>query len=892
MSHRHPPLPWFLLVSVALLALVLSACSSATSGTASPRPKASATVSGTPGTGLSLLGTAAPVLSSQPPYSLRVEGGQQVLGQQEVLPAQCLKSSKELKLTSVSLPLGGIQPGSDYQFCAIGVPAGTAVGFELTGPDGGKRTYTVASVDHDGVGVAPLTLRLLPDDKPGDWTMVAAAGDAKSDLRFRSREGKGPMIALSEPLVDNPSKVKAAVGGLSPNGTARFALYSVKEAGQGAAPGALDGAFLISIGIGADAGGRADLELDVADLPAGLYLLVLLPTGAEAQVYSAGDPAILRLPDQEPLVVLANITRPQASGATAAAGETAQGTGVTAGGTPAASPTSGVPQASPLPGAPTAAQAASGLPDALQVNVTPASLPLCTPSSSPILQLTPDRGEVGNWWLGCAQGFAPGEQINVTVAMANGQQTPMVLTASSDGTKDFRWYSAPGEGSGKYKATAKSADGKEASISWNIATATAPHVLVYPHQVDTNVGSDLNLTGFPQRSQVDLGLYRLNEQGQGTLVKKWQVAANKFGAAKVAFDQAFGLEPGQYAVIAQGGPTYNFPGIDVAASAVDFFGYNQALDGRYEVYSLYLGRTEAVAAVTPAAPTVAAPEVAPGAVAEPGAAATPVTGAPIEATAETPVATPTEPPAPTAAAPVAGQIPPATVSLPEDTSGRPTCPGATGGASAICLLPTIVPRGTFAYLLAHGLTANSGFTAIVTTPKGERISISDTTDAEGFVDLHWYALNTEPLGTYQVSASGGGQTFTGSFEVVKPTSPHVVVEPRTTPAGTPVKVSVAGFEPNETLILARYRSAGLSALSPANGNVDFTMVDSTELKTGSGGGAQMQVQTTGATDGELYLLEVYRPGQAEPAAQAVYAIGQPLYLRYPFAWAQNFQEGQ
>lgn len=859
MTRRHSPSLWLPLASFALLVLVLTACSSTTSGTASPGPST--------GTVVSSPGTATPVLSSQPPYSLRVEGGQQ-----DVLPAQCLKSSKDLKLTSAPLPLGGIQPGKDYQFCAIGVPAGTPVSFELTGPDGAKRTYAVASIDHDGAGVAPLTLRLQSDDKAGDWTMVAVAGDAKSDLRFRSREGKGPMIALSEPVGDNPSKVKAAVGGLPPNGIARFALYSAKEAGQGAAPGALDGAFLISIGIAADAVGRADLELDVADLPAGPYLLVLLPTGEGTPVYSQGDPATLHLPDQEPLVELVRITRPQA----AAAAETAQNAGATAGGTPAASPTSSVPQAGPLPGAPTAAQAASGLPDALQVNVTPASLPLCTPSSSPILQLTPDRGEIGNWWLGCAQGFTPGEQISVTVAMANGQQTPLILTANSDGTKDFRWYSAPGEGSGKYKATAKSADDKEASISWNIATATAPHVLVYPHQVDSNVGSFLNLTGFPQRSQVDLGLYRLNEQGQGTLVKKWQVAANKFGAAKVAFDQAFGLEPGQYVVVAQGGPTYNFPGIDVAASAVDFFGYNQALDGRYDVYSLYLGRTGAVAVATPAA-----------AATEPEAAATAIVEAPVTATPETPAATPTEAPTPTAAAPAAGQIPPAAVSLPEDTSGRPICPDATGGASAICLLPAIVPRGTFAYLLAHGLAANTGFTAIVTTPKGERISISDTTDAEGFVDLHWYALNTEPLGTYQVSASGGGQTFTGNFEVVKPTSPHVVVEPRTTPAGAPVKVSVAGFEPKESLIVARYRSTGA-----ADGNVDFTLVDSTELKTGSGGGAQMQVQTTGATDGELYLVEVYRPGQAEPVAQAVYAIGQPLYLRYPFAWAQNFQEGQ
>ena len=145
--------------------------------------------------------------------------------------------------------------------------------------------------------------------------------------------------------------------------------------------------------------------------------------------------------------------------------------------------------------------------------------------------------------------------------------------------------------------------------------------------------------------------------------------------------------------------------------------------------------------------------------------------------------------------------------MPEDTSSRPTCPGATGGASAICLLPTIVPRGTFAYLLAHGLPANTGFTAIVTTPKGERISVSDTTDAEGFVDLHWYALNAEPLGTYQVSASGGGQTFAGSFEVVKPTSPHVVVSAIRL-SRDPCQGQCRRLQPSESLILARYLSAG------------------------------------------------------------------------------------
>ena len=106
-------------------------------------------------------------------------------------------------------------------------------------------------------------------------------------------------------------------------------------------------------------------------------------------------------------------------------------------------------------------------------------------------------------------------------------------------------------------------------------------------------------------------------------------------------------------------------------------------------------------------------------------------------------------------------------------------------------------------------------------------------------------------------------------------------------AGIPVKVSLAGFQPAEDLILARYRGS-----AAANGEIDFALVDSTPVKTGAGGGAQVQLATTGAQNGELHLLTVFRPGQATELAKAAYIVGEPLFLRYPFAWGQNFQEGQ
>ncbi len=767
--------------------------------------------------------TPLPPAPGQMPYTLRMEQAA------VALPDDCLRSVRRFSLQGVDLPRT-LEPGVDYLFCALGAEADSTVTFTLTGPDDNRILYEAPSAAEGAATVAPLLLRLNADAKPGRWTLTAAAGDAQDEVDLRLAEPTAPFIALTEPLADNPRLIRAGVGGLPPAGRSTFALYKLSAGAEGA----VEGAILISLPLEADDTGRADLELDVADLPAGEYLLVLLPEGVDL-----GDPPMLSAASQGRLAVKADITRPE--GAVAGPGESG---GIA------------VPSGS-VPPAPQPAAAGGGLPDTVQVNIAPSQLPVCPPAEAPAIQMWPGSGQIGNWWLGCAHGFAADETVDIVVTAPTGQTTMIPVTASANGAAPFRWYSAPGEGVGEYKAVASSASGATASASWTIDAPSQPHVLVYSHNYPSAVGGELYLSGFPANADVDLGLYKLDAQGNGGLVKQWQLATNRFGALTKPFEEAFGLDAGQYAIIAQGGPAFNFAGLDLAASAVDFFGYDEDLDPRYDVYTLYAGRTPGTAAEATPAP-----------------AATPTASETIS---------------PTVAAPApAGQIPPATASIPEDASAPPTCPGAAPDAPSLCLLPTILERGTFAYLMAHGFPAGTRIDVTVQPPRSQRVAFSDQTDSQGFADFHWYALNDEPLGEYRVTARGGGQTFNGAFTVVAASSPHVVVQPRTAPANaTSVIVSVAGFQPNENLIVARYRSSGVSG-----GVVNFELMDTIDLRTGGAGGAQQTVPTPGAKAGDLYLLAVYRPNQGEALAQAVYSIADPLYLRYDFAWGQNFQEGQ
>jgi 5-hydroxyisourate hydrolase-like protein (transthyretin family) len=812
------PLRLFRLVSLLLVSGVLVACTAQPLLTPGPTPQLpplTVVVERTP------VPTTTPV--SALPTTLRVVGDKA-----SVLPGQCRPNGAAFDLVGVDLPLTGLQPGQDYRFCARHVPPETAVRFVLRDPEGNEQTFVVTAAAQEGGGVAVLTWRPGPDDRPGRWRLRAEAGENSRELDFRLREAGAPFLVLREPPSVNPEVLHAAVGGLPPRATARFAFYRLGEDGLAE--------MLISIGLTADDRGRADLELDVADLAAGRYLLLLVPADVKL-----GEPATLDLAAQGRLAVVTAITRTAAAAGPVLTIE------------PAAS--------------------GGGLPERLRFDLPAVALPACEPAPEPILRLWPADGTLGTWWLGCAAGFAANETIELVIADENNEQTVIPLTAGPEGTVTFRWYSLPGEATGAYRVVANTSAGLQSAVRWQIEEARQPRVLVFPHAYRSEVGGELALAGFPPTTRVELGLYRLDAQGEGVLVRSWQLRTDRKGAVKKAFEEAFGLEPGQYAVVAQGGPAFTYPGIPIALSAVDFFGYDEPPAPAFDAYSLFVGRTPGM--LTP--PTLAGLESLPPAE-TPSPTATP---AEVVAT-PTPEPTATPTPEPTAAP----LQPPAVVTLPAAPAELPTCPGA-GAGPIFCLLPTTLEQGSFAYMMAHGFPARTSIQVSVRMPNGQVVRIADRADGSGFADFHWYALPGEPLGDYRVTARGGNQTFAATLTVVAARGPRVVVQPRLTTANAGVVVGLTGFAAGENLVLVRYGGA-----DAPSGTVELRQLDRTEVTTDAAGNAIRTLSTRGARPGQLYLVAVFRAESDEALAQAVYAVGQPLHLRYPFGWGQNLQEGQ
>ena len=149
-----------------------------------------------------------------------------------------------------------------------------------------------------------------------------------------------------------------------------------------------------------DASGRADLELDVADLPAGPYLLVLLPP--EVSLGDSGRLSSYR--SRNGWLVTANITRWPRQ--------------------PPNSPRVEKRRVWPVGRlAPEPAEAGGGLPESINTNMASARLPACQPTATPTLTLQPATGAIANWWLGCASGFAAEETIQVTVQLPGNEKT-------------------------------------------------------------------------------------------------------------------------------------------------------------------------------------------------------------------------------------------------------------------------------------------------------------------------------------------------------------------------------------------------------------------------------------------------------------------------------------
>ena len=620
--------------------------------------------------------------------------------------------------------------------------------------------------------------------------------------------------------------------------------------------------LLISTRLVADSSGRADLELDVADLPAGPYLLLLIPPDADL-----GDPPVLDLPDQDRLAIAANLKRGEVAAATE--GETT-GTTETTGAT---APPSGEGALTPVQ-----VESTTGVPRSMQLNMPVTELPSCLTTSTPTLQIWPTTGEIGNWWYGCATGFAPDKDVEFVVTLPDGEQTQFNLNADANGTTPFRWYAAPGEGAGKYSVSAKN-DAGQAELAWDIAESSKPHILVFPHNFQSNVGGELYLSGFPAQQEVKLGLFQIDDQGKAQKVRQWKVTTTGAGFYGARFNQADDLKQGHYALIAQSKPVFQFPGVDTPASAIEFFSLNTSPKSGNDAYTLFLGRpAETLIAAQP----TAAPQPTPAPTTQPAetetATASETPAAPAE---ETPVVE-------TPAAPVAAESPPPTYSLPEDAGETPTCPGATPGESAVCILPATTQQGTFAYMLMHDFKPHTRFNVTITAPNGKKEALQPRkVNADGFTDAYWYALHGEPLGEYKINIKGGGENLSGTLTIVEPTSPHLVVQPRAPQVGSNLTASVTGFDANEDLLFAFYRAECVE-----DGNVNFKLVGQDDIRTDDKGGATKQFRTARNQKGVLFLILVYRDGQTEPAAQAVYRPGKALHLQYPFAWGQNFQEGQ
>ncbi len=745
----------------------------------------------------------------------------------------CLQDAGKFALVSAPLPDEGLEPGMTHVFCATGAPAGETVIFTLKSPDNQEQTYQIPSTEQGTVAIAVLPVTIGADAKPGKWTLTAVWQDQKDAVTFDVKPASQPFVVLAEPISNNPGVIRVAVGGLAPDALARFAIYRIQPGQTEGNVATARGELLLESMVQVDEQGRADLSLDVADQPSGPYLLALLPADDSQEVSS-----VIELPAQERTALAINIQR---QGSEAVASEETSPDGAQE------SSTAPVSQ-NPLP-APQLTEASGGLPETTTVSLPEAQLPPCTPTASATVQLWPQSGEAGQWWYGCASGFTPNKPLRVDATLGNGDAISFDLTKTdADGVKTFRWYSLPTEGSGNFAITISDLTGNKADATWTISPATHPHLLIYPHVVIKDVGAQLVLTQFPKRSNVQVGIYKIDSAGTAALAKKLTLKTDKRGAAQQAFSAVNDLAPGTYMAVAQSAPAYQFAGIDIPATDVEFFSVGSPLDEKYEAYTLFVDRgtgTQAAEAgesgqTTPAAESTSAPSSQSGA--------------------------------------------PAALTIPVDHSAPPTCPDAQAGAPIICMTPTKVQRATYTYMLMHNFKPGTKFVVTVTPPKGAAVKFSVQANDAGVADAHWYALNDERLGTYRVRIRGGKELFTGSFKIVKATSPHVVVQPRSPKPGTPVVISISGLKPKTTYVLARYRSTG-----EANGQMQFELIDTVKMTTGKGGGAKKTFATSAADSDTLFLAAIYEQDGSQPLAKEVYAPGQELYLRYPFAWAKTAQ---
>lgn len=140
-----------------------------------------------------------------------------------------------------------------------------------------------------------------------------------------------------------------------------------------------------------------------------------------------------------------------------------------------------------------------------------------------------------------------------------------------------------------------------------------------------------------------------------------------------------------------------------------------------------------------------------------------------------------------------------------------SCSELDGSRPAVVVsAPNAQVATTFAMCLP-GFTPKEPVSVEVRSPDGEvrELTASEYTFPEETAYTTWTTVPGDELGTYRVTASQGGRTAWGSFDVGPATSPRtVVIEPSTGPPGTTFRFGFAGFGEDSVVDVYLYRGEG------------------------------------------------------------------------------------
>ena len=113
-----------------------------------------------------------------------------------------------------------------------------------------------------------------------------------------------------------------------------------------------------------------------------------------------------------------------------------------------------------------------------------------------------------------------------------------------------------------------------------------------------------------------------------------------------------------------------------------------------------------------------------------------------------------------------------------------------------------------------GFAANQPVQADFRLPdgKGRRITATSFNSPGGLPFVAWTSVPGDPVGRYEVAATQGARTGTGTFTVSAASAPRMVaIEPSGGPPGTAFRFGLAGFVARSVVELYLYRSVGNGA---------------------------------------------------------------------------------